>query len=216
MNVKSFSVSLCFAIALFSVVLGSVSLHLFILLALADTKNDQVKAACGGADASVWRLVLAQPLVFWTIVIVFDGFGNETRAYSAPPEVLKCQISAFWLYAFACLVMWLMGRAQSEIVRANAACMDSLRAHSLGMERALLIDMFDVLHWMNFGVLVVATMHLAVRLMRIVRVEVQKPAAVAYTDVSASDPLPVHSHLRMVGSATRADVGGRTAAEADA
>ena len=51
MNVKSFSVSLCFAIALFSVVLGSVSLHLFILLALTDTKNDQVKAACGGADA---------------------------------------------------------------------------------------------------------------------------------------------------------------------
>jgi len=166
-HVVDFTVA-CFAVAiLLSVVLGFVALHVFIVLALAGTNNDNVRAACGEAGEWVWSLVLAQPLVFWFFVVLFGGFtpACETHEHttSQKEDAARCYNCTFWIYGSACFVMFIAGLMPAIGVRSNAACVDSLRSNSFGMERALLIDLFDCLHWTNCGVAVLAALHMVVK-----------------------------------------------------
>jgi heme/copper-type cytochrome/quinol oxidase subunit 2 len=155
---KGWADKLCEALVIFvgvilllCLVCGFVALHVFIVLALNETNNDSVQAACGAVSRVAWGTLIAEILVTWGIVLAFvavyysDGFKRDRELQ------INCAGYAYLIFS---IIVCVVGFAFKSALR-RPACMDVLRAHSAGMDRALLVDLFDTFVYTHLGVVIV-------------------------------------------------------------
>jgi hypothetical protein len=124
----------------FAIVSGFIALHVFIIITLAQTGNDVVFAACGEGARAAWGTLLAEILVTWTIVAGYFAIYDSEASDSDKNACNFCAIVSYTLFSFCISIIGVCYRYSVGL----PAYMDVLRAHSAGMDRALLKDFFDV------------------------------------------------------------------------
>jgi hypothetical protein len=135
-----------FFILMLALVCGFFALHAVIVIALAETNNDVVLAACGGDSRTVWAVLISELVVTWGIFLGFWAVYNKKDADSAKNARVWTAVVCYFVFSVVILICHVTCR----YAMGRPVCMDALRAHSFGMERALLVDLFDVfyaVHW---------------------------------------------------------------------
>lgn len=115
--------------------------------ALVDSNTDEVMLACG---KTLWVIVLLELVVPWVVGALGSMCfycGKELRSF------LFTVWFGVWYGVFSFVMC--LGYIQEETTRIhkNEMCMDALRAHSLGMNRALLLDLMSFFYILNMIVL---------------------------------------------------------------
>jgi hypothetical protein len=124
-----------------ALVTGFIALHVFICIALAATDNAVVLAACGADGRALWGALLAEILVSWAIVAGV-AFIYDAKAFERDKKAcVGGTIFIYFLFSFAIVGVGIACR-QGPATR-SPGCTDTLRTHSAGMDRALLVDLFD-------------------------------------------------------------------------
>jgi hypothetical protein len=138
-------------------VTGFIALHVFIWIALAATDNAAVSAACGGDGRALWGALLAELLVSWAIVAGV-AFIYDAKAFEGDKKAcVGGTIFIYFLFSFAIVGVGIACRSSTR----SPGCTDTLRTHSAGMDRALLVDLFDgffIYHCVVMVVLVIMSL----------------------------------------------------------
>jgi len=121
--------------------------------ALVDTNKDEVRTVCEG-DA--WTVLLLELLIPWAVMLT-----GSVCICCSEKHVMQFFVGWFILcYGIFSGVMFL-GVVQTETrkMQNDVMCMDVLRAHSLGMNRALLVDLLAFFYIINaigfYGALII-------------------------------------------------------------
>ena len=140
-----------FVIVALAIVCGFIALHVFIIVALAAIDSDTVFAACGGDGLAVWVTLAVELPVWWLICVVFCAMYHTMRTENDQKLCAYCTMLICCV--FSAIIVIIKSICETSMYRPS--CMETLRANSAGMDRALLLDLFVVFFWAHVIVLII-------------------------------------------------------------